>query len=72
MSAAYDVNKIGATRFWKVRNEPYADDVRLVDGWYWQDDDCEEPMGPFNSKAEAQADHRELRPQSSSEGHSND
>ena len=45
-----------ATRFWKVRNEPYADEVRLVDGWYWQDDECEEPMGPFASKAEAQAD----------------
>lgn len=31
-------------------------------GWYWQDDDCEEPMGPFQSYREAVEDHRECRP----------
>jgi hypothetical protein len=34
-------------------------------GWYWQDDDCEEPMGPFSSRREAGEDHRECRPLSS-------
>lgn len=55
-------------RFWKVRNEPHADEVRYADGWYWDDELCEEPMGPFDSKAEAQADHRELRPAPSGSG----
>lgn len=31
-------------------------------GWYWQDDDCEEPMGPFDSYREAALDHRDVRP----------
>lgn len=29
--------------------------------WYWQDEDCEEPMGPFESRAEAVDDYREMR-----------
>lgn len=49
------------TRFWQIRNEPYADEVRYVDGWYWQDAACAEPMGPFSTKAEAEADHCTLR-----------
>lgn len=40
-------------------------------GWYWQDDDCEEPMGPFSSRREAGEDHRECRPQFSLDGDSN-
>jgi hypothetical protein len=48
-------------RFWNHRNEPYADEVRYVDGWYWLDDRCEEPMGPFDTKSEAETDYRELR-----------
>lgn len=31
-------------------------------GWYWQDDDCEEPMGPFSSRREAAEDFRGCRP----------
>jgi hypothetical protein len=31
-------------------------------GWYWQDDDCEEPMGPFSSRREAGEDFQECRP----------
>ena len=30
-------------------------------GWYWQDADCEEPMGPFASRREAGDDYSELR-----------
>jgi hypothetical protein len=44
-------------RFWKVTNEPYPDEIRYVDGWYWHDADCAEPMGPFGTRAEAIADH---------------
>lgn len=33
-------------------------------GWYWQDDDCEEPMGPFASRREAGDDYRDCRPSS--------
>lgn len=29
--------------------------------WFWQDDDCDEPMGPFESRAEAVDDYRSLR-----------
>ena len=30
-------------------------------GWYWQDDDCDEPMGPFLSSLEALADYEAIR-----------
>ena len=48
-------------RFWKVQNEPYTDEVRHVNGWYWRDEQCEEPMGPFTTRAEAESDYLSLR-----------
>jgi hypothetical protein len=30
--------------------------------WFWIDDDCEEPMGPFDSYRDAMADYRDTRP----------
>jgi len=36
--------------------------IYWVDGaWFWRDEDCEEPMGPFETRDEASADYRELR-----------
>ena len=29
--------------------------------WYWTDDACEEPMGPFESEADAVDDYNALR-----------
>lgn len=34
--------------------------------WYWRDDACEEPMGPFDSRDQAVADYRLLRQLSAS------
>jgi hypothetical protein len=31
--------------------------------WFWEDADCSEPMGPFDSYREAWNDFRELREQ---------
>lgn len=36
--------------------------------WFWIDDHCDEPMGPFDSHAEAMADFRDLREYSSPSG----
>jgi len=33
-----------------------------LDGWYWQDDAREEPMGPFKTLAEAREDYAKMRP----------
>lgn len=45
-------------RVWEVTNEPYADEIRFPDGWYWQDEEREFPSGPFSSEAEAREDYR--------------
>ena len=37
-------------RVWEVTNEPYADEIRFPDGWYWQDEVREFPAGPFSSR----------------------
>lgn len=29
--------------------------------WFWRDDECEEAMGPFESRDEAEADYRAIR-----------
>lgn len=29
--------------------------------WFWRDDDCDEPIGPFPTEVEAVADYEELR-----------
>jgi hypothetical protein len=34
-------------------------------GWYWYDEHCDEPMGPFATVEEARADYNELRSPSS-------
>jgi hypothetical protein len=31
-------------------------------GWYWQDDDCDEAMGPFGSRRDAAEDYHDCRP----------
>ena len=37
-----------------------GDDV--VNGaWYWRDEFCDEPMGPFLTRSEAAADYRLMR-----------
>lgn len=36
--------------------------------WFWFDDHCSEPMGPFASHAEAMMDFRDCRPSSSDTG----
>lgn len=41
---------------------------RYTRGWYWRDEQCEEPMGPFDSRADAEADYREVRQSSSDSG----
>ena len=35
-----------------------------LDGWYWRDDACDEPMGPFATLNEARADYAKMRPPS--------
>lgn len=40
-----------------VRIFPFAGDGK----WYWQDADCMEPMGPFDSYREAYRDYRAMR-----------
>jgi hypothetical protein len=43
-----------------------ASERDVVNGeWFWRDEFCEEPMGPFDSRAEAAADYRALRHPSS-------
>lgn len=32
-----------------------------VTAWFWTDADCDEPMGPFESREDAEDDHDELR-----------
>lgn len=36
---------------------PFAGDGR----WYWQDEFCEEPMGPFDSYRDAWRDYKAVR-----------
>lgn len=67
-SDALEQSRPLSPRFWEVQNEPYADEPRYLDGWYWMDEACEEPMGPFDSEAEARADHREMREFSADQG----
>ena len=31
------------------------------DRWFWVDEGCDEPMGPFNTKGEAEADYKSVR-----------
>jgi hypothetical protein len=33
----------------------------FADAWYWEDDESEEPMGPFESEFDAREDYRALR-----------
>jgi hypothetical protein len=43
------------TFFWR------ADDLNGEIRWFWRDEDCDEPMGPFDNREEAVADHRDMR-----------
>lgn len=38
-----------------------------TDGWYWRDDACQEPMGPFATLNEARDDYRKMRPSADAE-----
>ena len=40
-----------------VRVFPFAGDGK----WYWQDADCQEPMGPFDSYRDAWRDYKACR-----------
>lgn len=40
-----------------VRVFPFAGDGK----WYWQDEFCEEPMGPFDTYKAAWADYKAVR-----------
>ena len=59
-------NESGASRT-PVRVFPFAGDGK----WYWQDADCDEAMGPFDSYRDAWHDYRAVRNYPSSEERSN-
>jgi len=40
---------------------PWSDETHDVECWYWQDDECVEPIGPFDTEAEARADYHAIR-----------
>jgi len=50
------MSDIGPVSFYMISK---GRDQRFL--WYWHDKDCEEPMGPFESRAEAVTDYRALR-----------
>lgn len=52
----------GNFRIWRVDNVDDRDTLLRSDGYYWQDDECDEPMGPFELHAEAVADYHAMRP----------
>lgn len=40
---------------------PYTNKIEKEFRWFWEDDYCEEPIGPFLSEAEARRDFEEVR-----------
>lgn len=57
----------GNFRIWRVDGVDDRDTLLRSDGYYWQDDECDEPMGPFELHAEAVADYHAMRPGSKEE-----
>lgn len=39
--------------------EPWSSEPHAVLAWYWQDDECDAPIGPFGSERAAKANYHE-------------